>query len=185
MGILRQAPSVGLISNIAESDRVTGPGATYIMAPFAYAGRARFSDANAGAYYAANDLTTAIAEVRFHRARFAGRTQTPPMDFDERVIEADIDGDFIDLRNEPKSSFLYDPNSDNYEPTQSFAKQERSNGASGIVYCSVRQPDGECVAVFIPRLIQNARTAGYIGLRWDGKRITDAYSKTSFSVRYP
>jgi hypothetical protein len=181
----RLRPMVGAISTIAERDRVTGPGSTYVMAPFAYPQSARFSDSSAGAYYAAHDLATAIAEVRFHRTRFAERTATPPMDFDERIIEAEVDGDFVDLRGEPASSWLYDPNPDSYATTQAFARRERSRGASGIVYRSVRKADGECIAVFIPRLVQNARTAGYIGLRWDGKRITDAYRKTSLTSEYP
>ena len=181
----RLRSAVGLISNIPEADRVSGPGATFVMAPFAYAGNARFSDINAGAYYAANDLATAIAEVSFHRARFAAQTPTPPMDFDERIIEADIDADLLDLRGESTASFVYDPNPDNYPPIQAFAKKERANAAAGIVYLSVRRNGGECVAIFIPRIVVNARTAGYVGLRWDGKSITDSYRKESLSTPYP
>jgi hypothetical protein len=155
------------------------------MAPFAYAQSARFSDENAGAYYAANDLQTSIEEVTFHRTAFASRTATPPMDFDERVIEADIDADFFDLRTWATDSFVYDPNISNYPRIQAFARQKRADGWNGIVYRSVRNPAGECVAVFIPRLIKNARTAGYIGLRWNGKRIVDSYRKESLSTKYP
>jgi hypothetical protein len=54
-----------------------------VRAPFAYPTNSRFSDELAGAYYAAGDLQTAVAEVSFHRARFAATTPTPPMDFDE------------------------------------------------------------------------------------------------------
>jgi hypothetical protein len=49
----------------------------------------------------------------------------------------------------------------------------------------VRKPDGQCVAIFIPRLVTNARTTGYVGLRWDGKRITDSYRKESLTTQYP
>lgn len=181
----RLRPAIGRVSAIPVADRVTGPGAAFVMAAFAYPGDSRFSDEHHGAYYAAAELPTAIAEVRFHRERFAAKTPTPPMDFDERIIEADIVADVEDVRRLPATSPVYDPASANYRHPQAFAAKARARGAAGIVYASVRQRGGTCVAIFIPRLVANARTAGYIGLRWDGKRITDSYRKDSLTTQYP
>jgi RES domain-containing protein len=181
----RIAPALGPIHEIAPADRVTGPGAAFAMAPFAYPTNGRFSDGRHGAYYAAGDLQTAIAEVTFHRERFAASTPTPPMDFDERIIEAEIDCDLTDLRTEPPTSPLFDPDPAKYAHPQAEALQRRAAGANGLVYRSVRKPDGQCVAIFLPRLVINARTMGYVGLRWDGKHITDSYRKESLTTQYP
>jgi len=181
----RIRPAVGRIGAIPVRDRVTGPGAAFVMSAFAYPGNNRFSDEAHGAYYAAEELVTAIAEVRFHRERFAAQTPTPPMDFDERIVEADIVADVRDVRDLPATSPIYDPNPANYHQSQALAAEARAAGADGIIYNSVRNRGGSCVAIFIPRLIVNARTTGYIGLRWDGKRITDSYRKDSLMRPYP
>jgi hypothetical protein len=181
----RLAPTVGGVSAIPIADRLTGPGAAFVMAPFAYPSMSRFSDERHGAYYAAKELTTAIAEVSFHRERFAANTPTPPMDFDERVIEADITAEVEDVRGIPASDPLYDADPTNYAHAQAFAAKARARGSQGILYASVRRARGTCVAIFIPRLIAHARTTGYIGLRWNGKRIIDSYRKESLTTRYP
>lgn len=181
----RIRPAIGRVGAIPVADRVTGPGAAFVMAAFAYPGDNRFSDEHHGAYYAAAELPTAIAEVRFHRERFAAQTPTPPMDFDERIVEADIVADVEDIRDLPATSPIYDPDPANYRQSQALGVKARARGAAGIVYASVRNRGGTCVAVFIPRLIVNARTAGYIGLRWDGKHITDSYRKDSLTTPYP
>ena len=180
----RLRPAAGALAALPLGDRLSGPGATFVMAAFAYPRPARFSDGRAGAYYAGESLATAIAEVSFHRARFAARTPTPPMDFDERIVEARIAGDFIDIRGVAADDPLYDPDPEHYGTPQAFAAKERSEGAGGIVYRSVRRLGGECLAVFQPRLIRNAHTAGYLGLRWDGTAIVDAYRKDSLLCDY-
>jgi hypothetical protein len=89
------------------------------------------------------------------------------MDFDERIIAATITGEFVDLRGVAEG------------------KRVRDASGAGIVYRSVRRPAGECVAVFVPRLMRDAQTTGYVGLRWNGREITDAYRKSSLGSPYP
>ncbi|HKU45091.1 MAG TPA: RES family NAD+ phosphorylase, partial [Polyangiales bacterium] len=61
----------GVAPVIAEEDRVQGPGASIVMAPFTHLGRpSRFSDGSYGVYYAAHALETAVRETAFHRGRF-------------------------------------------------------------------------------------------------------------------
>jgi RES domain-containing protein len=181
----RLRAALGPIQRIPLADRVVGPGSAFIMASFAYPRAARFSDAEHGAYYAARELATAVAEVVFHRARFAASTRTPPMDFDERVAEATIEGEFVDLRELPDDAAIYDPDPMHYALAQAEAARLREGGAGGIVYRSVRRTGGECVAVFIPRLIRDARTTHYLGLRWDGRAIVDVYRKDALGPSYP
>ncbi len=174
--------AIGPIAAIPVADRVTGPGASYVMAPFAYPSEARFSDEHRGAYYAAHDLATAIAEVSHHRAIFARTTPPKAMEFDERVVTARIAGDFEDLRAEPPGDPRY---GEAYAAGQAFARDVRAGGGNGVVYTSVRHAAGECVGVFVPRLVRNARTERFIGLRWDGNAIVDAYTKDSLLGAYP
>ena len=60
----------------APEERVSGPGATPVMAAFTHLNPegSRFSDGTYGVYYAAHSLETAIAEVSHHRAVFLRRT---------------------------------------------------------------------------------------------------------------
>lgn len=181
----RLRPALGPLQAIPAADRVAGPGSALVMAPFAYPRVSRFGDGRAGVYYAARELETAIAEVAFHRARFAAATRTPPMDFDERIVEATIDARLVDLRDLPEGHPVYDPDPARYAAAQAEAARARAEAAAGLVYRSVRRAGGQCVAIFVPRLVRNARTTGYVGLRWDGERIVDAYRKESLQQRYP
>jgi hypothetical protein len=70
---LRQ--EAGELSMVAPQDRVAGPGTTPIMAAFTHLNPdgSRFSDGSYGVYYAGQTLDTAIAETRYHRARFLAK----------------------------------------------------------------------------------------------------------------
>ena len=88
---LREAAEA--ISLVPAADRVVGPGASFIMAPFAYIRPGRFSPNGVlGAYYAGDSLATAIAETSYHRAQFYRDTQERPLVAEQRVIEATITG---------------------------------------------------------------------------------------------
>lgn len=59
----RLRDEAGEIRLVPPEERVTGPGATYVMAPFTHVNPrgSRFSDGAYGVYYAAADLETAVA----------------------------------------------------------------------------------------------------------------------------
>jgi hypothetical protein len=78
-----------------------------------------------------------------------------------------IDADLLDIR----AGFpeLLDP--DNYGPAQTFAREARAEGASGIVYPSVRYPGGTCFAAFYPDVMAPPIQARHISYHWDGARI--------------
>jgi RES domain-containing protein len=169
----------GELRRVAEADRVSGPGASYVMAPFTHVSPAggRFSDAGAGAYYAARRHETAIRETVYHRERFLAATAEPPIDLEMRVIEADIDGRFHDIRaHRDELPGLYA--SDDYSLSQSWARRLRAEGSNGVAYASVRHEGGECVAVFKPRLVKRARQAKHLLYRWDGTRISEVFELT-------
>ena len=53
----------------------------------------------------------------------------------------------------------------------------RRQGSWGISYPSVRDAEGECVAIFRPRALRHAKSALHIALHWDGERITHWFEK--------
>jgi hypothetical protein len=63
---------------------------------------------------------------------------------------------------------LYDPHS--YSASQAFARGLLDSGANGIVYRSVRDPRGECIACFRPKLVKNVRVGPHFEYRWNGNR---------------
>ena len=71
----RVRDEVGEIRLVAPEERVSGPGASWVMAAFTHRNPAgsRFSDGSYGVYYAARELRTAVRETAFHFARFAAR----------------------------------------------------------------------------------------------------------------
>ena len=169
----------GLTERVPPADRVTGPGASYVMAPFTHVSPqgGRFNDGTFGAYYAAKTRETAIRETVYHRERFMAATKERPMDLEMRVLEADLDGTVHDVRGmREEVPSLYDPL--DYTASQAFARKLHAAGANGIVYASVRHEGGQCVAVFKPRLLRRGRQAEHLLYRWNGERISDVLRLT-------
>jgi len=169
----------GEVRHVAEADRAMGPGSSYIMAPFVHAppGGGRFTAPGQGAWYGARRLETAIRETIHHRQVFMRATVEPATDLEMRVIEADLDGrlhDILALREAWPD--LY--HADDYSASQAFGARVRAGGSNGIVFTSVRHEGGECVSVFRPRLLRNARASEYLLYRWNGERIIDVLRLT-------
>ncbi|HEY3847802.1 MAG TPA: RES domain-containing protein, partial [Acetobacteraceae bacterium] len=76
----RVRDAVGEIALVPPEDRISGPGASDVMAAFTHLNPqgSRFSDGSYGVYYAAAALETAIAETVFHFAAFARDSADPP-----------------------------------------------------------------------------------------------------------
>ena len=153
-------------------------GRAVIAAAFAYrnAEGSRFSDGTFGVFYAAADLDTAIAETVHHRERFMRATRQPRMELDMRVYLTDLAGDLHDLRGRP-AAFADAYNPSDYAAGQRLARALRAGGSAGIVYDSIRQPGGECAAVFLPQLLSNCRQERHLCYLWDGGRINAVYEK--------
>ena len=84
----RLRDQAGEITRVAAEDRVSGAGATVVMAVFTHIGRAsRFSDGSFGVYYCANSVDAAIAETRYHQERFWRATQEASIEITMRAYE--------------------------------------------------------------------------------------------------
>jgi RES domain-containing protein len=169
---------IGELQLVPPEERISGAGSMPIMAAFTHLNPdgSRFSDGQYGVYYAAHALETAIAEVSHHRAVFLARTAEPAIDVDMRVITAALDAPLHDLRALGKRAApLLDP--DDYGPPQAFGRALRATASWGVLFPSVRHEGGQCVGVFRPKALRNARSGAHIALHWDGQRITQWYEK--------
>lgn len=175
---------LGELTLVPREERVTGPGATPVMAAFTHLNPegSRFSDGTYGVYYAAHSLETAIAEVSHHRGVFLRRTDEPAIDVDMRLITASVEAELHDLleaegeaANTDRYASVLD--ADDYGPSQALGRRLRAAQSWGIRYPSVRHAGGECVGIFRPRALRHAKAAAHLALHWDGTRITHWYEK--------
>jgi len=179
----RLREQVGELSLVPVADRVGGPNASVVMAPFTHLSPqgTRFTDGHFGAYYAAESIETAIAETRFHRENFLRATAQPPLELEMRCYLADVASELHDLRGlRAKLGDIYDPAS--YAVSQKLGRELRNAGSNGIAFDSVRRPGGECVAVFRPRLVQNVRQSVHLRYAWDGTSISRVYEMRAVNL---
>ena len=177
----RLRDEAGVIGLVPPQDRIAGPGTAVIMAAFTHLNPdgSRFSDGSYCVFYAAKDLDTAIAETKHHRERFMSATGQGRMELDMRVYLVDLDGDLHDLRGRTDSLLLVYHESD-YTAGRHLARTLREAGSNGIAYDSVRRAGGECVAVFRPPLLSNARQERHLCYVWDGQQIDAIYEKREY-----
>jgi hypothetical protein len=79
-------------------------------------------------------------------------------------------GEVADLRDDP----ALDPGvlaPDDYLAGQTLGRAVRAAGASGIVYPSVRDVDGECLAAFRTTLLRDCHHAAYLEYNWNGNAV--------------
>jgi len=164
---------VGNIALVAQEDRITGPGATPIMAAFTHAGvESRFTNGKFGVYYAGLNIETAIAESRFSRSRFLRSTDEEAQVLMMRCYRCKVDSSLVDLRGDEKS---HNPNS--FSHAQAIAMKLKEDNEMGIIYNSVRHNGGECIAALRPgALTPPAIQAGHYQFHWDGSSITHVLS---------
>jgi hypothetical protein len=169
----RVRDEVGDIALVAPDERVSGPGASYVMASFTHLNPkgSRFSDGSYGVYYAAAELETAVAETVFHFAAFARDSGDPPRMEDMRVFIGAVAAEFEDVGalGEPLRSQVLDP--DSYDAARRFARELRDGGANGVVWPSVRWRGGECIGAFRPRAVGLPRQERHLKYRWNGERV--------------
>lgn len=152
---LTDPESIDAIANfrtLPHEDRLTGAGFSDAMTPFLFTSTGRFSEPSFGAWYAAESLDTAIAEVRFHRERALRVSGTVIARVEFRVLHADLDLSLVDARDtRDEHPELHEPDPECCEAARRFARELRASGQRGLAYDSVRRTGGSCVALFRPR----------------------------------
>ena len=170
---------IGLIRLVAAEERVSGPGASWVMASFTHLNPegSRFSDGSYGVYYAARELVTAIAETVFHLGRFYAATADPPHAEDMRTLSGRIDARFHDLRGGDR---LWQPclDPENYAASQALGLRLRAGGSNGLVWPSVRHAGGQCLGAFRPKAVGIPVQGRHLRYHWDGARISRYFDYT-------
>ena len=168
----RISGELGLLQTIPREEWVTGqPMASVVMAAFCHPrnGGGRFSSEDRGAWYAAKGIDTALPESIYHRTQELREVGGFETRVQMRVYLADFSARLTDVRQRAHGAArsLYDP--DSYAASQAFAQRVLDSGGNGIVYRSVRDPAGECLACFRPALVRNVRAGGHYEFRWSGR----------------
>ncbi|MPR10145.1 RES family NAD+ phosphorylase [Microvirga tunisiensis] len=179
----RLRDEVGTLRLIPPEDRISGPGTSPIMAAFTHLPPygSRFTDGSFGVFYAGSALETSIAETKHHREAFMRATNEPKQELDMRVYAVDVNATLHDVRGMKDSRpDIYAP--DSYSASQALAIQLRTDGSSGIAYDSVRDPKGECIAIFRPKVLFNCRQERHLTYVWDGAAISKIYEKRDLTL---
>lgn len=163
----------GNLASISQDDWIGGPGSTPLMAAFTHAGNSRFSDESSmGAYYAADSISTAITETKFHKERFLSASNEPVCTIQMREYIANVQRELIVLNRE-QHAHLLSPSPSQYPVSQAFARDRRAQRIWGLYYPSVREPDGNCVAIFRPPALSIPTQGRHFDYHWDGNKISN------------
>lgn len=145
------------------------PNAHIVNAAFTHTSElgSRFSDSSRGAWYAADELNTSVAEVAYHKARRLAEMVVPELPNQRPDLEittyddwlADFRAEFHVLRPREKfSEFLKpEPVPACYASSQALARTLLNQASNGLVYESVRRSKHFCLVCFRPALIYDPR----------------------------
>jgi hypothetical protein len=172
----RVRTEIGDLDLVPREERRFGPGYGPIMAALTHLNPqgSRFSDGTYGVFYCAKSRETAIAETRYHSGLFLAATQEPPMRQQMRLYTVIAQGEVVDLLDAEAgdaSAFASVLSPTDYAPGQALGRAIREAGAPGIVYPSVRDADGECLAAFRTTLLRDCRHAAYLEYNWNGSAV--------------
>jgi len=164
----RVREEAGNLTLIAPAERVSGPGTTPIMAAFTHINPegSRFADATFGVWYCSRELPTALAEVRYHQERFLRRTRESALRVEMRLYLVDVDARLVDVRKLPECHLP-----DDYAPSRAIGVAARIAKHDGVLYRSVRWADGECAAIFRPKVLSRCRQTKHYALYFDGDHV--------------
>lgn len=147
------------------------PHARFINASFAYSKPRepmRFSPADRGAWYAALEVETCIAEVGFHLTRALADADDFNAVVDYVEMLSSMAGIFVDLRPAPDHPSLDPDPMLGYPAGNAVAAAARAAGHNGIIYPSVRHAGAPCVAALWPNVVQSVAQGAMYRLTWSG-----------------
>jgi hypothetical protein len=132
------------IDRLPRSEWIYGvPNSSIVMAAFLHVapGGMRFNGPELGAWYAADDVRTAAAEMAHHLRRETVARNVATMSRTYRVYTATLLGDYLDIRGQQASRpDVYA--SDRYDASQKLGEEVRASGGAGILYDSLRRRTG-------------------------------------------
>ena len=167
----------GLLPGIGIHELVYGVAYAHIVnAAFTHAAPtgARFNSPDRGAWYAGLERRTSIAEVAFHKIEALKEINWP----DEEISTsddylADFSAEMHDVRGDNPRFRKYlkpGPLPACYAEPQRLAETLLTQRSNGIIYPSVRQRGGTCIACFRPTLVYNVRQGAQLEFRLHAER---------------
>jgi RES domain-containing protein len=154
------------------------PHAHVVNAAFTHTNEAgsRFNDRTRGAWYAADELGTSLAEVTYHKARRLAEIVAPGLpgerpDEDVSTYDdwlADFRARFHVLNPAKKFTDCLKPKPvpHCYAASQQMARRLLKMKSNGLVYPSVRREGYRCLVCFRPALVYNPRRAERLEIRF-------------------
>lgn len=159
---------VGNLSLVPVERRINGPSASLAMGAFTHVSKdrpGRFSDGAFGVWYCGDRGTVALAESLNSFRNFMLRTNESACEADYRELTCAVSAKVSDGSHPT----LIDPNS--WKASQIFAREQRAAGSDGIIYPSVRHPEGMALALFWPDSLRLPIVqARQFRFGWDGIR---------------
>jgi hypothetical protein len=160
------------IANLNSNEFVHGvTHAKFINAAFAYAKPLelnRFNGPSRGAWYAALETSTCLAEVTFHMTNVLRQAGDFHATVQYAEMFASLAGEYLDLRDHAHACLHPDP-AISYPVGNALAAAARARGINGIIYPSVRHTGGTCFAVLWPHAIQSVAQGDVLEARWSGE----------------
>lgn len=147
------------------------PHAVFINASFAYAKPRepnRFNGADRGAWYGALELKTSLAEVCHHMTEMLAATGVYEAVVEYAELHASFAGEFVDLRPHGDHAALNPEKALGYPSGNALADAARAKGLNGIIYPSVRNPGGTCIAALFPHAVQSVAQGDVHRMTWRG-----------------
>jgi RES domain len=143
------------IDRLPRDEWVYGtPNSSIVMAAFLHVAPSgmRFNGPALGAWYAADDIRTAAAEVGHHLRREAAARNAVTMSRTYRAYTATLLGDYLDIRGQqPIRPDVYA--SERYDASQKLGEEIRTSGGAGLLYNSLRRRTGINAVAHRPRNI--------------------------------
>lgn len=164
---------IGQLALVPPERRVSGSGASYVMAPFTHVSTnwtGRFHDGRFGVYYAANKAETALAETMHHRSEIYRASSEAPGWFSQyRELIGKVDRSFHDITSDKAYLDCLKPSG--YTASQALAHELRSQGSNGVLYPSVRDKTGQCIAAFWPDVVGIPKQGRHFAYHFDGDKV--------------
>lgn len=157
---------------IDERELVKGiPYASVINAAYCHSHEEgnRFSVFDRNAWYAALSVETAQAEVIYHRTIDLYEVDEYELEVTYDQYLADFRCELHDLRGLDGKNPILSPVS--YTDSQKLAEELFDQGSLGVIYPSVRDSQGTCIACFRPALVTNVRKGITYRFHWHGKDV--------------
>jgi len=162
--------SIGDLSKVPVARRVSGPGASWVMAPFVHCSPlrpSRFSDGTFGIYYAGDRTEVALAETIHHHTKTMRATdEAPGWTSQFRELVGSVDTDLDDVTG---MADLLCP--EEYAASQRFGAERRAAESNGITWPSLRYEGGNCIAVFWPDVIPIPTQGAHFAYHWNGSAV--------------